>query len=84
MGWRGTGIFVGVRNVLLTIAVHVDSFQDREKFSVDLGRRRIDSRECEIWKGGKGAVGETEDRLQYHLDACEWRDGACEPMQIQI
>jgi hypothetical protein len=48
MGWRGTGIFVGVRNVLLTIAVHVDSFQDRERILVDLGQRTTDSHECEI------------------------------------
>jgi hypothetical protein len=82
MGWRGTGIFGGVRNVLLTIAVHVDSFQDREKILVDLGQRTTDSREFEIRRCGKGMVGEMEDRLQYHLGACVWRGGACESTLI--
>lgn len=70
MEWRGSGIFEGVRNVLLTIAAHVDSFQDRERISVDLGQPTGDRRKCEIWKCGKEMVGETEDPLQYHLGAC--------------
>jgi hypothetical protein len=84
MGWRGTGIFEGVRNVLPTTAAHVDSFQDRENILVDPGQPTGDRRECEIRQCGKGMVGETDGPLQYQLGACEWRNGACVPTLIKV